>query len=80
MLHEKELNLTVYLAMIFFHTNSLLLLVKNILCGQEDCQKGSNLILFSCQISGRAARSERACDSAPFQSLGVGFWVSGFVV
>jgi len=33
-----------------YYTNSLISLVKNLLCGQLHCQKGSHLIPLSCKI------------------------------
>ena len=33
-----------------YRTNSLILLVKNMLCNKLHCQKGSNVNLLSCKI------------------------------
>ena len=33
-----------------YHTNSLILLVQNMLCSKLHCQKGCNLIRFSYEI------------------------------
>ena len=35
----------------FYHTNCLLLLLKNMLCGTLHCQKGFNIVLFSYEIA-----------------------------
>jgi len=48
-LHEKIIKLN-FRGNEVYHTNSLVLLVKDILCSKLHCQKGFYLILFSYKV------------------------------
>ena len=78
-LYEKKIRLYISGDEIYF-TNSLILLVKNMLYSKLHCQRGFNLILFSCKIWGAAFAALLLLRGFEVTDVQCGVWDVGFGV